>query len=155
MIKGQPRALHWRIYAVVAASVWVANLFVQIGKVGVARALLSTFLAGALVGVTGLLAFGYHFKSNRVQRRVCMAGLMLCLKRLVPLLGAATVFFHSNVARAHLSASGASVYRGEMVLAASIVGLELWALAALAKHPADDEDSDDEAPSQRRRRLIA
>ena len=159
MIKGQPRALYWRVYAVIAAIVWLAVFAMQIGKVGFPLAVLTSIVSGAIIGLTALLAFGYNFKSATTQKRVCMVGLMFCLKRLIPAVGAATFFFHMNVVRSHLNADQAFIFRAQMIGVAVMTALEFWALATLSK-PMDSDDGHenndgDGTLGKRRRRLVA
>ena len=149
MIKGIPRAIYWRLYSVMLVMLSAIGFVVLARQHGVGIAILTSILPGLVTALTVLFAFGYSFKNAGTQRRLSILAMVLCLKRMVPAILGATLFFQTSVTKYHWTAAQANNSRLMMVSAALLAGFEFWALAICSKivHSANEQDG----PVRRRR----
>ena len=109
----------------------------QAGQHGLAFAVLNLLVSGAVIAITILFAFGYNFKTAKTQRHVCIAAMVLCLKRLVPAVCGATIFFSMNVSHNHWTPAQAEDARLASISTALMAVVEIWALSAFSKLPSN------------------
>lgn len=119
---------------------------------GLAFAILNLLVSGAVIAITVLFAFGYNFKTEKTQKHVCIAAMVLCLKRLVPAVCGATIFFSLNVARNHWTPAQAEDARLALISIALMAVVEIWALSVFSKLPSDDAEGGEALDISRRLR---